>query len=321
MIEFEKLFRNKPLFKMKCMINSTALTDGGLETDMIFNHGINLPYFAAFPLVEDPGHQDTLKKYYREYLEIAKKNKTAFILESPTWRANPDWGHLLGYDKKQLEAINHQAIQQLSCLKKEYENSIDSIYISGQIGPRGDGYQVAQAMNSWEAMDYHYLQVKAFKKAKVNMVTAITMTYSNEALGIVRAAQKEDIPVVISFTVELDGNLPSGESLEYAITRLDDITNCYPAYYMINCAHPTHFINRLISNGSWKLRIKGVRVNASCKCHAELDEAPELDTGNRKELGLWHKILKCYLPNLMVYGGCCGTDASHVTAICDNILN
>ncbi|WP_420401863.1 homocysteine S-methyltransferase family protein [Flagellimonas sp.] len=304
---------------MKQKTKNTILTDGGLETDLIFNHRIELEHFAAFPLLENRNHLQILENYYRDYLELAKLNGTGFILESPTWRANLDWGKALGYDEQNLKRVNKLAIQKMKQLKQEYKTCIENVMVSGQIGPRGDGYKVDTAMNPAEAQAYHNLQVGAFETAKVDMVTAITMTYIDEALGIVESAKNHKIPVVISFTVELDGSLPSGETLEQAITAIDKATENYPKYYMINCAHPTHFMHLLEGAKSWKNRIQGLRANASCKSHAELDESTELDVGNKIELGQLHRELQQLLPNLEVFGGCCGTDASHVKAICDHI--
>ncbi|MEX0362303.1 MAG: homocysteine S-methyltransferase family protein, partial [Allomuricauda sp.] len=196
---------------------------------------------------------------------------------------------------------------------------IENVMVSGQIGPRGDGYRVDTAMDPTKAQVYHNLQVQVFKVSKVDMVTAITMTYIDEALGIVKSAKEHKITVVISFTVELDGSLPSGETLEQAITTIDEATDHYPKYYMVNCAHPTHFMPVLEGAKSWKDRIQGLRANASCKSHAELDESTELDVGNKMELGQLHRELQQLLPNLEVFGGCCGTDASHIKAICDHI--
>lgn len=301
--------------------NYPILTDGGLETDIIFNHGISLPHFASFPMIENPHHREILKSYYRDYLEVAKKNKTGFILESPTWRANPEWGYKLGYNLEDLKNVYKQSISILRDLKDEYESIDTPVFISGQIGPKGDGYIATDMMNFEEAKTYHSNQIKTFKNEGVDTITAQTLTYLNEALGIVLQAQECQIPVIISFTVELNGKLPSGDSLNDVITEIDSITNNYPMYYMINCAHPSHFIHQLETDDNWRLRIKGVRSNASCKSHAELNDSVELDAGNKEELSDWHLKLKSLLPNLTVYGGCCGTDVSHVESICNKILN
>ena len=294
---------------------TTFLTDGGLETDLIFLKNIELPHFAAFPLLDHPKYIKALKKYYVAYLNIAKQNGTGYILESPTWRANKDWGYKLGYNEQDLFKVNQKGIQLLHELKATYKKYVKDIIISGQIGPRGDGYQINGAMTATEAMEYHSFQIAAFKKAEVDMVSALTMTNTEEAIGVVLSAKSYNLPVVISFTVETDGKLPNDDTLQQAIRRVDEVSNNYPIYYMINCAHPSHFIDTLDGNHEWKSRIKGIRANASCKSHQELDESTELDRGNVSELGEWHSKLKSTLPALQVYGGCCGTDASHIASI------
>lgn len=300
---------------------SYFLTDGGLETDLIFTKNIDLPHFAAFPLLDHPKYEDVLRNYFIEYLEIAKINETGYILESPTWRANTDWGFKLGYNVKDLFRVNQKAIKFIQELRTSYQDHIGEIIISGQIGPRGDGYLIQESMTIADAQKYHSLQIEAFKKSSVDMVSAITMTYTEEAIGVCLAAQNNNLPVVISFTVETNGKLPNGDSLEEAIYKVDKATNNYSLYFMINCAHPTHFVDHLKGDGEWKSRIKGIRANASCKSHAELDESTELDAGNVGELAQWHKVLNEHLPELKVYGGCCGTDASHVSAICHHVQN
>ena len=124
------------------------------------------------------------------------------------------------------------------------------------------------------------------------------------------------MPAAISFTLEIDGKLPSGDTLADAIARTDAETGAYPAYYMINCAHPTHFEHVLRDGGAWTKRIRGLRANASARSHAELDESTELDDGNPEELGVQYRELRSLLPQLTVVGGCCGTDHRHVAAIC-----
>ncbi len=297
------------------------LTDGGLETDLIFNKGIDLPHFASFPLLEQQDGREILRNYYLEYMNLAFAQGAGFILESPTWRANTDWGFKLGYDSSELIRINRKSIEFLKDLAGDYLKEIDPILISGQLGPRGDGYQVENSMSKEESEEYHKLQIDAFAQAGADMISAITMTYSDEALGIVLRAQEVKIPVVISFTVETNGHLPSGESLEHAIRKVDELTNYYPLYYMINCAHPSHFIDQFAENTAWQDRIKGVRANASCKSHAELDESTSIDKGDLAELGSWHVKLKKALPELRIYGGCCGTDVSHIESICQHVFN
>lgn len=304
-----------PGMSLSKLFDNYWLTDGGLETTLIYHHHLDLPHFAAFELLNKPHRKLLLLDYYRQYMELAKKYRTGFILESATWRANLDWGFKMGYSACELIDTNEMSIGQLQQLRWEYRHDVPEILVSGCIGPRSDGYLVTDAMAVREAEEYHSLQVHAFKQASADLCTAMTINYSNEGLGIAKAAKAWRLPVVISFTVETDGQLPSGESLKDAIERIDRETDAYPLYYMINCAHPSHFFHRLETAGAWLLRLGGVRANASCRSHAELDEATELDPGDQRELADWYRKLKTFCPSLRVFGGCCGTDAGHLEMI------
>ena len=296
------------------------LTDGGLETSLVFLEGFELPCFAAFDLLKDEKGYKVIRDYYTRYLKIANDFKTGFILESPTWRANPDWIEKLGYPGSAIFEINKKAVQLLADLKKAFEDELTSIIISGCVGPRGDGYKPENMMSAEQAQTYHSKQIEAFNSTPVDMITAITMNYVEEAIGITRAAGAVGLPVVISFTVETNGKLPGGMSLKEAIEQVDSVREP-PIYYMINCAHPTHFIN-VLQDGlkePWTKRINGIRANASCKSHSELDESTELDRGNPKEFGTENKLLRSMFKQLNVFGGCCGTDDEHVLEIVKQI--
>jgi len=288
------------------------LTDGGLETTLIFHQGHDLPDFAAFDMLSRPEGESALRDYFRAYASIARRYRSGLILESATWRASADWGARLGYTPGALASVNRRAIELLEDLRVEFESGIGTIVISGCVGPRGDGYVPGRRMSAQEAEAYHRAQVEIFAFTAADMVTAITMNYAEEAIGVALASRRAGMPVAISFTVETDGKLPDGQTLEAAIGRVDDVTSGYPAYYMINCAHPTHFAHALATDAEWRRRIRGVRANASCRSHAELNEATELDVGNPIELGEHYAQLKRALPGLNVLGGCCGTDHRHV---------
>jgi S-methylmethionine-dependent homocysteine/selenocysteine methylase len=291
------------------------LTDGGLETTLVFLEGHELPYFAAFPLLEDGAGELALRKYFASYAQLAKDHAVGCVLESPTWRASADWGTKLGFSPDELRDVNRRAIALLLEIRAQYELPAAPIVVSGCIGPRGDGYNPESFMSATEAEHYHAAQATAFGDADADCVTAITMTYPNEAVGVTRAAQAAGMPVVISFTVETDGRLPNGASLREAIEEVDAETGHAPAYYMINCAHPTHFTGVLTPGAPWTTRIRGLRANASTKSHAELDQSTELDIGNPVELGRQYRDLMATLPSLTVLGGCCGTDLRHLTEI------
>lgn len=301
--------------------DAVFLTDGGLETTLIFLEGFDLPYFAAFDLLKSEKGYNAIKNYYTRYLEIAKKFNTNFILESPTWRANPDWIKKVGYPRSATSELNEKAVKLLTDLKAEFENDLHTILISGCIGPRGDGYVPENNMSIEEAQIYHSEQIEALSHTSVDLISAITMNYVEEAIGITRATNAVNLPVVISFTVETDGKLPTGMCLKDAIKKVDESVKVPPIYFMINCAHPTHFLNELLDskNEPWTKRIRAIRANASCKSHAELDEATELDRGIPHELGKEYKRLKDSFGHLNVFGGCCGTDEEHILEIINQI--
>ena len=292
------------------------LTDGGLETTLIFHEGIELPYFASFDLLNSEDGVARIRAYYERYIQLAKAAGAGFVLEGATWRANPDWAAKLSYSGEDLARVNRRAVDLMVSLRRAHETAQTPMVISGNIGPRGDGYQVASKMTAREAQDYHRFQVHVFADTEADMVSAFTINYVEESIGITRAAKAAQIPVVISFTLETDGKLPSGQSLREAIEQTDRETQSAPAYYMINCAHPTHFMQELKQGGAWRERIRGLRANSSKRSHAELDAAPDLDIGNPVELGQEYRDLRALLPNLGVLGGCCGTDHRHVEQIC-----
>jgi S-methylmethionine-dependent homocysteine/selenocysteine methylase len=289
------------------------LTDGGIETTLVFLEGLDLPYFAAFDLFKHERGREVLRRYYRSHAALARDHGVGFVLESATWRASADWGDKLGYSKAALADVNRQAIEMLEAIREEYADT--TMAISGCLGPRGDGYDPAHVMSEEEAERYHAEQIRIFAATAADMVTAITMTNVPEAIGVTRAARAARMPVAISFTVETDGRLPTGDSLKDAIERVDAATGRGPTYYMINCAHPTHFEDALTAGEPWARRVRGLRANASTKSHAELDEAKELDDGNPVELGAQYRALRDRLPHLVVLGGCCGTDQRHIGAI------
>ncbi len=292
------------------------MTDGGLETTLIFHYRIDLPYFAAFDLLKDAQGMGVLLRYYERYAAMARAQQLGLVLEAPTWRANPDWGARLGYDAATLAGANRKAIALMARVRDACAAPATPVVISGNLGPRGDGYFPDQRMSAEEAQAYHLPQVQVFADTEADMVAGFTINYVEEGIGIVRAAASCGMPVAISFTLETDGRLPSGDSLQQAIERTDAGTGCAAAYYMINCAHPAHFQNVLPRGERWLGRLRGLRANASRRSHAELDAATDLDDGHPQELGMLYAALRDMLPQLSVVGGCCGTDERHVEAIC-----
>jgi len=291
-------------------VQPTVVTDAGMETDLIFHRGIDLPEFAAFPLLDSAPGRQALRDYYAAFAEIAARHQLALSLESPTWRANPDWGARLGYDAPALARVNADAMSFLSALADEYAVPVTLV---GMIGPRGDGYVSDGPVDPIAAHRYHAPQVAALVNGGAQQVTAYTLTEVGEAVGITRAAREVGVPVAVGFTVETDGRLPSGMTLGDAIARVDE--DAPPDSYLVNCAHPRHIAAGLSAEASWLGRIEGVRVNASQLSHAELDESEALDEGDIGSLAREVVGLIDLLPNLRLVGGCCGTDARHVATM------
>jgi S-methylmethionine-dependent homocysteine/selenocysteine methylase len=288
------------------------LSDGGIETTLIFHHGLDLPAFAAFVLLRDEAGTDELRRYYAPYLKLAREAGVGFVLESPTWRASPRWAAELGVSEQELDELNRKAIALMEELRGE---AAGTAVISGCIGPHDDGYNPTTKLTAAEARHYHATQIATFADTAADMVTAMTITYADEAIGLALAARDAGIPVAISFTLETDGRLPSGQGLGEAIAEVDEATDAAPAYYMINCAHPTHFEAVLEPGANWLDRVGALRANASIKSHAELDEAEELDEGDPVDLAERYAAVRDRLPKLSVLGGCCGTDHRHVGEI------
>jgi homocysteine S-methyltransferase len=296
--------------------HAPLLTDGGLETTLIFHRGVDLPLFAAFTLLGDEEGESLLRRYYDSYLRLAAEHGTGFVLESATWRASPRWADELGISPEELEGLNRRAIALLEELREENAARVPGpILISGCIGPQDDGYQPARLLSADESERYHATQVGTFADTAADLATMMTITYAAEAIGFARAAAAAGLPSVVSFTVETDGRLPSGQPLGEAIEEVEEETSGSPAHYMINCAHPSHFADALDPGTGWAERIRGLRANASTLSHAELDQATELDDGDPDDLGERYAALAGQLPNLAVLGGCCGTDDRHVAAI------
>lgn len=283
---------------------------------MIFKHGFELPEFASFVLLRDADGREALRAYYREFIEIARVAGAGFTFDPPTWRASSDWGEKIGYSRASLADINREAVELGMEIREAEESQTTPIAVCGTLGPQGDGYQPEREMSVAEAEDYHAAQIRTFAESGVDMISAYTLCYAEEAIGMIAAAGAEGLPVSVAFTVETDGRLPSGEPLPESIEKVDAATGGAAAYFMINCAHPTHFTAVVEQGGPWLERLGGIRANASRRSHAELDEAPDLDDGNPEEFGAEYRALRPELPAVRVLGGCCGTDSRHVACVC-----
>jgi homocysteine S-methyltransferase len=296
------------------------LTDGGVETDLIFNHGIEIREFAAHTLLPDPVGREALANYFRGFLQLANEHGTGYILDSQTWKAHTHWGADLGEDDAFLRRANEESIAFIAGLREEFTSNDMPIVLNAPIGPQGDAYAPEAEVAAEQAEEYHSKQLGWLAATDVDMVSALTFTQSDEAIGAVRAAKNAGLPVVVSFTVETDARLPTGQPLGEAISAVDEATDSSAAYFMVNCAHPDHFFH-VLDGSDWTRRIRGLRCNASRLSHAELDECEVLDPGDAEELAGQYRSLFESMPWLNVFGGCCGSDLRHVTKIAAAVVN
>lgn len=289
------------------------ITDGGLESSLVDQYEVDLPESAAFPLIDEPWGRDVLTQYFLPYLEVAEHDERGFILDTPTGRANPDWGARLGYDDEQLIEVNRNAVRFIRDLCESSART--ETVLNGVIGARADGYAADQTMTVDEAAVYHSGQARAFAEARADMITAVTMTYAEEAIGITKAATAVAMPVVIGFTVDVEGRLPSGQRLGDAIGTVDGATEMAPAYFMINNAHPSHFAHVLDKTEPWLSRIRAIRAKASRLGKGAVGGSAELDRCEPDDLATAYRNLDEILPGLCVVGGCSGTTYEHIAAI------
>ena len=291
------------------------LRDGGLETTLLFKKGFALPAFASFNLIKDEDGRKAISDNCRSFAAVARDYSMGLILGTPTWRASRVWGEKLGYTDKTLAEAIYQSVDLIKKIRDDYEDATTPIVIEGTMGSRADGYNPEEFMSAEQAQEYHSTQIGTFVDTDVDIVTAFTLTYVDEAVGIVNAAKYAKIPVAISFTLETDGRLPTGTSLVDAIEQVDTATGGGPDYYMINCVHPIHFRDVLASGEPQLKRIRGLMANASSKSHQELNESTELDEGNPVELAEQLLNIKKGVPWVNILAGCCGTDTRLAKAV------
>jgi len=290
-----------------------TVTDGGLETDLVFHHGVDLPGSAAFPLLEQERGRSLLRDYYGGYAEVAVRAGAGLLLETPTWRASADWGARLGFDAAALARANRAAVAFLSDLGGGHADRLPAVTVAGTVGPWGDEHRSGGEVDADEAAVYHRPQVDAFAEAGADLVTARALATAGEALGVVRAARAAGLPVAVSFILDTDGRLPDGSLLADVVERVD--AEGGPDFFLLNCAHPRHVLRALDEPGGWQARIRGLRCNASTASRAELAAAEQLDEGDLDVFADGHAALRSRLPWLTVLGGCCGTDVRHVARI------
>ena len=291
------------------------LTDGGIETTLIFQEGWELPEFAAFHLLKTSNGEAALRKYFRTYAEIATRLGTGLVLKSATWAGPASTG-----EGKSATAPTNSST-------RTGAQSGSSRRFGTSSAPNGLRWWSVDALVQRETAMFRASRCRRVKRSPLCAAdrglrelsgrrgVRGAMNYVEEAIGVVQAARRAGMPVAISFAVETDGFLPTGQTLKSAVEHVDAETSGYTSSFGINCAHPSHFEHALAGHDRWLQRIGALRANASSKSHAELNESTELDSGDPVGLAEDYGRLKKQLARLNVMGGCCGTDHRHIERI------
>jgi S-methylmethionine-dependent homocysteine/selenocysteine methylase len=298
--------------------NKLFLTEAGIETELMYKWGFEIPHFAMFALLENDQIVSTLRGMYRSYLDVAAKHEMSFLMGGFDYRASPDWAELLGYGPEALKEANLRCLDFHRQMGAEYASDVPEAVTMGCVGPRGDAYQLNRTISEAEAEDYHSVQLTTLRDAKVPLVYAATFNNIPEAVGVVRAARRLGLPIALSFSLDSNSKLKSGPSVKEAIEAVDEATDRAPEFYAINCSHPVEF-EPALEPGSWIERLRNLRPNASKMEKIALCKLGHLEEGDPIELGqLMGQLAKRY-PHMDIWGGCCGTGEVHLEEIARNV--
>lgn len=299
---------------------SFYLTEGGTETELLYKHGLKLPEFAMFPLLDDAEGLAVSRAMYRRYMEAAAAHGAGILLIGHDYRASPDWGAKLGYSPEGLAEMQRRSIGFLAEIRDEFRDRVEHAYIAGCLGPRGDAYGTGGSMTAEEAEEYHLTQLTTLKGTEADMAVALTFNNVPEAVGAVRAAGRVGLPIGVSLTLSSEGRLRSGPTLREAVEAIDAETGGAAAWMGTNCSHPMEFFPALDDAGPWLDRLRYFRPNAAMMDKLALCKLGHLEDGDPVELGGQMADLALRLPRADILGGCCGTDERHLGEIARSVL-
>ena len=291
------------------------LAEGGQETELMYGHGFDLPEFALFPLLDNPAAAAKLTAMYRAVLDVAVRHRLGVLLGGLDYRASPDWAERLGFDAAQLAEYQIRSIDFLRQVSQPYRKRLPHILVAGCVGPQGDAYHRNEAVTETSAQAYHSTQMANLAAADVDVVEAMTFTSAEEAIGVIRAARAHDLPIVVSFMIDSAGAADGSWSFRKMIETVDSATDGYALFYGINCSHPVEFEPQLAEPGEWLDRIGLLRPNASAKDKTELCQIGHLERGDPADLALRMERLAERMPDVRIWGGCCGTWDEHLERI------
>ncbi|MEM6577429.1 MAG: homocysteine S-methyltransferase family protein [Pseudomonadota bacterium] len=301
------------------MNDQIFLTEGGTETEIMFRHGFDFPQFAVFELLKDPEATAVLRDMYRRLLDVIAASGCNAHLAGLDYRASPDWGAVLGYSPEGLAEVQARCIDFLREVSRPYESRIPEIRIAGGIGPRGDAYELNEAITEETAEDYHSVQLETLKALGVTEVWGATFNNVPEAVGLARAAHRLGLRLCLSFTLTAENRLRSGPSLKEAIEATDQRAGtARPDHYGLNCSHPLEFLPAL-EPGDWIERLRNIRPNAAAMDKIALCKLNHLEDGDPVELGQQIGDLARRYPHIDTFGGCCGCWETHLREMANGV--
>lgn len=301
-MDFKTCIASRPTILMEGALGERLKREFGLD--------INGPVSMADLVYEEKG-RIALATLWKEYMGIAQRYQLPFIATTPTRRANKERVRMAGYDEAIIE-------DNVNFLREIKESSSVEMYIGGLMGCKGDAYTGDGALSVEQAIDFHRWQADLFKSAGVDFLYAGIMPVLAEAMGMATVMSEMDIPYIISFTIQKDGKLIDGHTIDYAIRFIDDNVANKPIGYMTNCVHPdivykalSHTFNQTEAIHS---RFIGIQANTSALTYQELDGAKDLQTSSPDDLAKDMMTLKSDY-HFKIFGGCCGTDQRHIEEI------
>jgi S-methylmethionine-dependent homocysteine/selenocysteine methylase len=300
-----------------CYSKADAILMEGAVAERIkheFNIELNEKTALAGLIYTEKG-RSALTSIYTEYLHIAEKHHLPFIVTTPTRRANHIRVKEAGYDEK----IIYENAAFLQTLQK---NAGTTMFTGGLMGCKGDAYTASEALAAEDAYEFHTWQASLFRDAGVDFLYAGIMPALPEAEGMAKAMEHTDLPYIISFMIRKDGKLIDGTTISDAVQKIDASTERKPVCYMANCIHPV-ILQQALSHPFnctrfVKERFHGIQANTSALSPEELNNSPELITSDGASLADEMMNLAKYV-HIKIFGGCCGTDASHMEEIAKRI--
>jgi S-methylmethionine-dependent homocysteine/selenocysteine methylase len=296
----------------------TILMEGAIGERLKREYGITFDNWVALAgLIYNTDSRQAMYNIFREYVTIAEKYDLPFIATTPTRRANKE--------RVLQSGFNEKIIEDNVCFLKQIKSTANiPMFVGGLMGCKGDAYKATEVLSEEHAQEFHSWQANLFKDSGADFLYAGIMPALSEAIGMANAMENTGLPYIISFMIRNDGKLLDGTTIHNAILNIDKATVRKPICYMTNCVHPTVLRNALTCSFNETLLVKerfcGIQANTSSLSPEELDKSFDLKSSDSINLACdMMELYKYFTPK--IFGGCCGTDNTHIEEIAKGIKN